>query len=212
MNRLVPQSLPTEQRKVAGSIPAPAILIKAVQLTRLDLDWPGPVETDNRSRCGRSLVRCGLTSACRCPCQAVWVLRSSARHQRRMQLRSFSPYWWSRNPSTVQRWACGESAVGAAGCVAFGSGSMCRWRRSAVVRIPAFRAGDRDGRNAATPGRNGIRNAMSGATRRRPRRRARRRRQTWHRRGCPMTELVQIVAGLSQAARDGARQRASILD
>ena len=39
-----------------------------------------------------------------------------------------------------------------------------------------------------------------------------RRRQTWHRRGCPMTELVQIVAGLSQAARDGARQRASILD
>jgi hypothetical protein len=37
-------------------------------------------------------------------------------------------------------------------------------------------------------------------------------RQTWHRRGCPMTELVQIVAGLSQAARDGARQRASILD
>ena len=35
MNGLVPQSLPTEQRKVAGSIPAPAILIKAVQLTRL---------------------------------------------------------------------------------------------------------------------------------------------------------------------------------
>jgi hypothetical protein len=184
-----------------------------------DLDWPVPVETDNRSRCGRSLVRCGLTSACRCPCQAVWVPRSSARHQRRMQLRSFSPYWWSRNPSTVQRWACGESAVGAAGCVAFGSGSMCRWRRSAVVRIPAFRAGDRDGRNAAK-GSDGIRNAMSGATRRRPRRRARRRprrrarrrRQTWHHRWCPITELVQIVAGLSQAARDGARQRGSILD
>ena len=89
---------------------------------------------------------------------------------------------------------------------------MCRWRRSAVVRIPAFRAGDRDGRNAATRGRNGIRNAVSGATRRRPRRRAGRRRQTWHRRWCPITEVVQIVAGLSQAARDGARQRASILD
>jgi hypothetical protein len=44
----------------------------------------------------------------------------------------------SRNPSTVERWGCGERAVGAAGCVAFGSGSMCRWRRSAVVRIPAF--------------------------------------------------------------------------
>ena len=125
--------------------------------------------------------------------------------------RSFSPYWWSRNPSTLARWACGESAVGAAGCVAFGSGSMCRWRRSAVVRIPAFRAGDRDGRNAAK-GSDGIRNAMSGATRRRPRRRARRRRQTWHHRWCPITELVQIVAGLSQAARDGARQRGSILD
>lgn len=138
-----------------------------------DLDWPVPVETDNRSRCGRSLVRCGLTSAWRCPCQAFWV---------------------------------------AAGCVAFGSGSMCRWRRSAVVRIPAFRAGDRDGRNAATRGRNGIRNAVSGATRRRPRRRAGRRRQTWHRRWCPITEVVQIVAGLSQAARDGARQRGSILD
>ena len=84
---------------------------------------------------------------------------------------------------------------GAAGCVAFGSGSMCRWRRSAVVRIPAFRAGDRDGRNAATPGRNGIRNAGSGATRRRPRRRARRRRQTWHRRWCPITELVKLSRG-----------------
>jgi hypothetical protein len=35
MNGLVPQSLPTEQRKVAGSIPAPAIVIKAGQLTRL---------------------------------------------------------------------------------------------------------------------------------------------------------------------------------
>ena len=109
-----------------------------------DLDWPVPVDTDNRSRCGRSLVHCGLTSAWRCPCQAFWVVRSSARHQRRTQLRSFSPYWWSRNPSTVERWACGECAFGAAGCVAFGSGSMCRWRRSAVVRIPAFRAGDRD--------------------------------------------------------------------
>ena len=43
-------------------------------------------ETDNRSRCGRSLVRCGLTSARTCPCQALWVVRSSARHQRRMQL------------------------------------------------------------------------------------------------------------------------------
>lgn len=85
-------------------------------------------------------------------------------------------------------------------------------RRSAVVRIPAFRAGDRDGRNAATRGRNGIRNAVSGATRRRPRRRAGRRRQTWHRRWCPITEVVQIVAGLSQAARDWARQRGSILD
>jgi hypothetical protein len=51
-----------------------------------DLDWPVPVETDNRSRCGRSLVRCGLTSAWRCPCQAFWVVRSSARHQRRTQL------------------------------------------------------------------------------------------------------------------------------
>ena len=160
-----------------------------------DLDWPVPVETDNRSRCGRSLVRCGLTSAWRCPCQAFWVVRSSARHQRRTQLRSFSPYWWSRNPSTVERWACGECAFGAAGCVAFGSGSMCRWRRSAVVRIPAFRAGDRDGRNAATRGRNGIRNAVSGATRRRPRRRAGRRRQTWHRRWCPITEVVKLSRG-----------------
>jgi len=35
MNKLVPQSLPTEQRNVAGSIPAPVILIKAGQLTRL---------------------------------------------------------------------------------------------------------------------------------------------------------------------------------
>ena len=35
MNGLVRQSLPTEQRKVAGSIPAPVILIKAGQLTRL---------------------------------------------------------------------------------------------------------------------------------------------------------------------------------
>ena len=143
---------------------------------------------------------------------SLLVVRSSARHQRRTQLRSFSPYWGSRNPSTVERWGCGECAFGAAGCVAFGSGSMCRWRRSAVVRIPAFRAGDRDGRNAATRGRNGIRNAVSGATRRRPRRRAGRRRQTWHRRWCPITEVVQIVAGLSQAARDGARQRGSILD
>ena len=121
--------------------------------------------------------------------------RSSARHQRRMQLRSFSPYSWSRNPSTVERWACGESAVGAAGCVAFGSGSMCRWRRSAVVRIPAFRAGDRDGRNAATRGRNGIRNAVSGATRRRPRRRAGRQRQTWHRRWSPITKVVKLSRG-----------------
>ena len=96
---------------------------------------------------------------------SVLVVRSCARHQRRRQLRSVSPYWASRNPSTVERWGCGECAFGAAGCVAFGSGSMCRWRRSAVVRIPAFRAGDRDGRN-------GIRNAVSGATRRRPRRRA----------------------------------------
>jgi hypothetical protein len=47
------------------------------------LDWPVPVATVNRLRCGRSLVRCGLTSAWRCPCQAFWVLRSSARHQRR---------------------------------------------------------------------------------------------------------------------------------
>jgi hypothetical protein len=100
------------------------------------------------------------------------VVRSCARHQRGRQLRSCGPYRASRNPSTAERRACGECAVGAAGCEARGSGSMCRWRRSAVVRIPAFRAGHREGRNAATPGRNGIRNAVSGATRRRPRRRA----------------------------------------
>ena len=85
---------------------------------------------------------------------------SSSANQSCTQLRSFSPYWWSRNPSTVERWACGECAFGAAGCEALGSGSMCRWRRSAVIRIPAFRAGDsrtpavrardRDGRKAAT--------------------------------------------------------------
>ena len=84
---------------------------------------------------------------------SVLVVRSCARHQRRMQLRSFSPYRASRNPSTAERWACGECAVGAAGCEARGWGSTCRWRRSAVVRIPAFRAGHRDGRNAATRGR-----------------------------------------------------------
>ena len=170
------------------------------------------METVNRSRCGWSLVRCGLTSAWRCPCQAFWVVRSSARHQRRTQLRSFSPYWWSRNPSTVERWGCGECAFGAAGCVAFGSGSMCRWRRSAVVRIPAFRAGDRDGRNAATPGRNGI-----------PQRSERRNASSAEAAGgasaanvassmVPNYRAGQLVTGLSQAARDGARQRASILD
>jgi len=137
-----------------------------------DLDWPVPVETDNRSRCVRSLVRCGAHLGLEMSVSSVLVVRSCARHQRRRQLRSVSPYWASRNPSTVERWGCGECAVGAAGCEARGSGSMCRWRRSAVVRIPAFRAGHREGRNAAKPGRNGIRNAVSGATRRRPRRRA----------------------------------------
>jgi hypothetical protein len=44
MNGLVRQSLPTEQRKVAGSIPAPAILINAVNSPVYDLDWPVPVE------------------------------------------------------------------------------------------------------------------------------------------------------------------------
>jgi hypothetical protein len=172
MNGLVPQSLPTEQRKVAGSIPAPPILINAVNSPVYDLDWPVPVETDNRSRCVRSLVRCGAHLGLEMSVSSVLVVRSCARHQRRRQLRSVSPYWASRNPSTVERWGCGECAVGAAGCEARGSGSMCRWRRSAVVRIPAFRAGHREGRNAATPGRNGIRNTVSGATRRRPRRRA----------------------------------------
>jgi len=75
---------------------------------------------------------------------------SSSANQSCTQLRFFSPYWWSRNPSTVEGWACGECAFSAAGCEALGSGSMCRWRRSAVVRIPAFRAGDRDGLHAAT--------------------------------------------------------------
>src|SRR6185295_18579760 len=54
-------------------------------------------------------------------CQSFWVVRSSARHQRRSQLRSWSPYWWSRNPFTVARWACGESAFGAVGCDARGT-------------------------------------------------------------------------------------------
>lgn len=211
MKGLVRQSLPTEQRKVAGSIPAPATHQRG-QLTRLGSDWPVPVATVNRSRCGRSLVRCGLTSAWKCPCQAFWVLRSSARHHRRTQLRSYQSVLGESESIHSRTLGLWRSAGGAAGCGARGSGSTCRWRRSAVVRIPAFRAGDREGRNAATPGRNRIRRPVSGAPRRRPRRRARRRRQTWHRRGCPMTELVQIVAGLSQAARDGARQRASILD
>ena len=108
-----------------------------------DLDWPVPVETDNRSRCGRSLVRCGLTSAWRCPCQAFWVVRSSARHQRRTQLRSFSPYWWSRNPSTVERWACGECAFGAAGCGSFWFGfdvSVAAIRRSPNTSLPGWRS------------------------------------------------------------------------
>ena len=72
MNGLVPQSLPTEQRKVAGSIPAPPILINAVNSPVYDLDWPVPVETDNRSRCVRSLVRCGAHLGLGCPCQAFW--------------------------------------------------------------------------------------------------------------------------------------------
>ena len=37
-----------------------------------DLDWPAPVETENRSRCGRSLVRCGAHLGLGCPCQAFW--------------------------------------------------------------------------------------------------------------------------------------------
>jgi hypothetical protein len=170
-----------------------------------DLDWPVPVDTDNRSRCGRSLVRCGLTSAWRCPCQAFWVVGSSARHQRRMQLRSFSPYSWSRNPSTVARWACGESAVGAAGCEASGSGSMCRWRRSAVVRIPAFRAGE--SRIPAFPGWRSrwSENCVTRVGRRSQRSERRNassaeaagggRRQTWHRRWCPITEVVKLSRG-----------------
>ena len=197
MNGLVPQSLPTEQRKVAGSIPAPPILINAVNSPVYDLDWPVPVETDNRSRCVRSLVRCGAHLGLEMSVSSVLVVRSCARHQRRRQLRSVSPYWASRNPSTVERWGCGECAVGAAGCEARGWGSTCRWRRSAVVRIPAFRAGHRDGRNAATRGR--------------PRRRAGRRRQTWHRRWCPIKEVVKLSRGGLKARAMG-RQRASILD
>ena len=197
MNRLVPQSLPTEQRKVAGSIPAPVILINAVNSPVYGLDWPVPVETDNRSRCGRSLVRCGAHLGLEIPCQAFW--------------------WSGHAPVTNVACNCvpavrtGRVGIhpqpnaglvenvqfGAAGCEARGSGSTCRWRRSAVVRIPAFRAGHRDGRNAATRGR--------------PRRRAGRRRQTWHRRWCPIKEVVKLSRGGLKPRAMG-RQRASILD
>ena len=63
MNGFVPQSLPTEQRKVAGSIRLRPLSSRRVNSPVYDLDWPVPVQTDNRSRCGRSRVRCGLTPA-----------------------------------------------------------------------------------------------------------------------------------------------------
>ena len=87
--------------------------------------------------------------------------------------------------------------------------SVAAIRRGPNTSLPGWRS--RGSKRCDTRSER-LRRPVSGAPRRRPRRRARRRRQTWHRRGCPMTELVQIVAGLSQAARDGARQRASILD
>lgn len=165
-----------------------------------------------RSRCGRSPVRSRLTSAWKLsgqPLSVGPVIRPSPASHATPFPRS---YRWSRNPSTVERWACGECAFGAAGCVAFGSGSMCRWRRSAVVRIPAFR---------------GWRSRWS----KRCDTRSERHSQRSERRNASSAEAAggasaanvassmvpnyrggQIVAGLSQAARDGARQRGSILD
>jgi hypothetical protein len=73
------------------------------QRTLCDLDWPVPMETDNRSRCGRSLVRSGLTSARKWPCQAFWWSGHPPATNVARNSRSFSPYWGSRNPSTVER-------------------------------------------------------------------------------------------------------------
>jgi hypothetical protein len=91
---------------------------------------------------------------------SLLVVRSSARHQRRTQLPFLQSVLGESESIHSRTQACGECAFGAAGCEALGSGSTCRWRRSAVVRIPAFRAGDsrtpafragdRDGRKAAT--------------------------------------------------------------
>jgi hypothetical protein len=83
-----------------------------------------------RSRAG-GRVRSRLTSAWKLSGQPFLLVRSSARHRRRTQLRSLGPYRWSRNPSTVERWACGEWRSWYR-MEAFGSGSTCRWRRSAV--------------------------------------------------------------------------------
>ena len=108
-----------------------------------DLDWPVPVQTDNRSRCGRSLVRCGLTSAWRCPCQAFWVVRSSARHQRRTQLRSFSPYWGSRNPSTVATLGLWRICIWCCRVCSFWFGfdvSVAAIRRSPNTSLPGWRS------------------------------------------------------------------------
>jgi hypothetical protein len=67
------------------------------------------------------------------------LVRSSVRHRRRTQLRSFSPYRWSRNPSTVERWACGECRSWYR-VEAFGSGSTCR-RAISLVRPPSLPGG-----------------------------------------------------------------------
>jgi hypothetical protein len=151
---LVLQSLPSEKRKVAGSTPARPWPFAFMRVNGSFCDLEGsrsPMEIDNspprrdvtvRSRCARSPVRSRLTSAWKLPGQPFLLVRSSARHRRRTQLRSLSPYRRSRNPSTVERWACGEWRSWYR-VEAFGSGSTCRWRRSAVVRTPAFGAGDR---------------------------------------------------------------------
>ena len=175
-----------------------------------DLDWPVPVATDNRWRCGRSLVRCGLTRPGDVGVKPSGgpVIRPPPNVARNS--RSVSPYWGSRNPSTVKRWGCGEGGVWCCRVGSFWFGfdvSVAAIGRCPDTSLPGGRSRRSkrcDTRSERHSQRSERRNASSaeaagGAS-------------AANVASCPITEVVQIVAGLSQAARDGARQRGSILD
>jgi hypothetical protein len=138
----------------SGTLPVrsrPWPLASCVSTYVCDLDWLVPVGTDDSPpRRDRPLAMRDVAVPFLCY-PSLKIFRSSLSvgpgHPPVTDVaRNFvscSPFRCSPNPSTVERWACGECCI-LAPVEGFGSGSTCRWRRSAVVRkVPRVEKGSR---------------------------------------------------------------------